>query len=156
MAFTVGWPSGNSGVSVAYADDYFTDRANTVWTSAQTGDKQGALVRATDYVRALFAPRFDLTIFAALDPELPAAFTDAICEYAVIEIKTPGSLAPPPQVDASGYGVVKTKRKVGPIESGFTVVGGSNGPMTRRPFPIADALIATLLLATESFSRVTR
>lgn len=147
MAFTVGGGTeATSYVSIEYADGYFADRGVAGW-AGQVAAKQGALVRATDYVRALFAARFDPEPFVEVAPELPEALSKAVCEYALVELKTPGGLAPAPTVDASGYSVVKTKRKIGPIESNFAVVGGDGAqPRTRRIFPVADALIASLLL----------
>ena len=74
----------------------------------------------------------------------------------MLELVTPGSLAPIPQVDASGYSVVTTKRKVGPIERNFAVAGGSSRPMVRRPYPVPDSLIAQILLPSYGLNRVTR
>jgi hypothetical protein len=156
VAFTVGWPEGSSPVSVDYADEYFADRGLPDW-AGEDAVKQAALTRATTYVKALFAARFDPDLFPVVDDlvVVPAALLDAICEYALVELKTPGGLAPAPAVDASGYAVVKTKKKVGPIESDFAVVAGSQR-MTRRVFPVPDALIASLLLASPGLFRTTR
>jgi hypothetical protein len=156
VAFTVGWPEGSSPISVEYADEYFADRGVTGWTGTDAA-KQGALTRATDYVKALFAARFDPELFLDEDDVavLPSALEKAVAEYALVELSTPGGLAPAPTVDASGYAVVKTKTKVGPIESNFAVVAGSK-QQTRRIFPVPDALIASLLLPSLGLSRVTR
>jgi hypothetical protein len=51
--------------------------------------------------------------------------------------------------------VVKTKKKVGPIETDFAVVAGGK-QQVRRIFPVPDALIASLLLPSPGLSRVTR
>jgi hypothetical protein len=147
---------GSSPISVQYADDHFADRGVTAWAGDVTA-KEGALTRATDYVRALFAARFNPDLFPELDGVVvvPSALERAIAEYALIELKTPGSLAPAPVVDPSGYAVVKTKKKVGPIESNFAVVAGSKQAI-RRSFPVPDALIASLLLPSPGLTRVTR
>lgn len=62
MAFTVedgtGVAAANSYASVAAADTHHTDRGNTTWTGASNGDKEVALVRATDYVDKRFGRRF--------------------------------------------------------------------------------------------------
>jgi len=103
--------------------------------------------------------RFDPLLFPVVEGlvVIPDALTKAIAEYALVELATPGGLAPAPQVDASGYSVVKTKKKVGPIESTFAVVGGESAkPKTRRVFPVADALIASLLLPSSGANRTTR
>jgi hypothetical protein len=157
MAFTVGWPDGNSAVSVEYADAHFSDRGVTAWTGAQAV-KEGALVRATDYVKALFATRFDPDLFLLDEDDLiivPDVMARAVAEYALIELVTPGGLAPVPAVDSSGYAVVMTKKKVGPIEKDFQPVAGSPR-LTRRIFPVPDGLIAQLLLPSVGLSRTTR
>lgn len=153
MAFTVG-VAGASYASVEYADAYAADRGATDWTGA-SALKQGALVRATDYIKAMFAARFDPALFAT---GLPDSLLRATVEYARTELKTPGGLAPAPAVDASGYSVVMTKRKLGPLERNFAVVGAGEGqrPATRRSFPVPDALIAGLLLPAQGATRVVR
>jgi hypothetical protein len=158
VPFTVGWPGGSSPISVEDADAYFADRGVVAWV----GDlalKQGALTRATDYVKALFAARFDPDLFIVEDDvvTIPEALAKAIAEYALIELRSPGGLAPTPTVDASGYTVVKTKKKVGPIETNFAIAGGDSArQMTRRIFPVPDALIASLLLPSPGQFRTTR
>jgi len=56
MAFIVedgtGLATANSYVSVAYADDFHSDRGNTSWASATTATQQAALIKATDYVES--------------------------------------------------------------------------------------------------------
>lgn len=155
MAFTVGGGDGaNSYVSVSYADDYFADRGISAWSGTDLV-KQGALVRATDYVKTFFSARFDPVKVDPLD--LPDVLQRAVCEYAVVELQTPGGLAPAPVVDASGYTLVNTKKKIGPLEKTFSVVSdGNTKPGSRRSFPIPDSLIASLLLPLAGFSRVTR
>jgi hypothetical protein len=156
VAFTVGWPDGNSGISVEYADAYFADRGIPAWAGEESV-KQGALVRATDYVKALFAERFDPDIFAAAAPDVPEALAKALCEYALLELGKPGALTPAPAIDASGFSVVTTKRKVGPLERNFAAVGTvDGGPRTRRIFPLPDSLIASLLLPSVGYTRTTR
>ncbi len=158
MAFTVGWPGASSPVGVPDADAHHSDRGNATWTGSAEA-KQAALTRATDYVRTLFARRFDPLLFPVVDElvVIPDALTKAVAEYALIELVTPGGLAPAPAVDVSGYSVVKTKKKVGPIESTFAVVGGDGARVkTRRVFPVPDALIASLMLPSLGNNRVIR
>ena len=156
MAFTVGYPNGSSYVSVEYADGYFADRAVTAWAGASAA-KQGALTRATDYVRALFSARFDPDLFPDVVDAIPEALLKATAEYALVELVNPGGLAPAPQIDATGYSMVLTKRKVGPIERNFAVAGGDSAVrMTRRIFPVPDALIASLLVVSAGYDRVIR
>lgn len=152
MAFTVGW-DGTSYTSVEYADSRFADRDVAAWAGTAQA-KQGALVRATDYVRALFAPRFNP---ALVGPDLlPDALLAAVSEYALVELQSPGGLVP--SSDGSGVATVVTKEKVGPIETTYSVVGDTSGAVasTRKLFPVADALIARLLLATPGLNRVIR
>lgn len=147
MPFVAG-PGGNSLASLAYADGYFADRGLAGWTG-DDGAKQGALVRATDYVFGVFGPYLDPAKMAAAAASDPADYPDALkragCLYALVEIATPGGLAPAPVVDASGYGVVLTQRKVGPIQRNYAVVGDTTRGPTRRRFPLADALVAQVL-----------
>lgn len=152
MAFTVGY-DGNSYVSVAYADGRFADRRVTAWTGTND-DKQGALIRATDYVRALFAPRFDPAKVAV--DLLPDTLLAAVSEYALVELSTPGGLVP--QTGDSAVDTVVIKEKVGPIETQYAVVGGAANAVagTRKSFPVADALITRLLLPSTGLSRVIR
>lgn len=44
----------NSFATVADADSYHTDRANTTWTDFTTAQKQTYLIKATDYIRAFY------------------------------------------------------------------------------------------------------
>lgn len=156
MGFTVGWPGGTSPVSVSDADGYFTDRGIAAWTGADSV-KQGALTRATDYVKALFAPRFDPDLFPVVNDlvVVPEELVKAVCEYALVELTAPGTLAPATVNDPTGYAVVLTKKKVGPIEKDFAPVAGSQR-LTRRSFPVPDALIASLLLPLTGLSRTMR
>lgn len=152
MAFTVGW-NGNSLVSVEYADQRFTDRGVAAWVG-NTQLKQGALVRATDYVNALFRARLDPL---KVDPLiLPDALLAAVSEYALVELKTPGGLVP--QTSDSAVDTVVTKEKVGPIETTYSIIGGAANATggTRKSFPVADALIAGLLVPSLGLTRVTR
>jgi hypothetical protein len=158
VAFTVGWPEESSPISVEEADAYFTGRGITAWTGDAV-DKETALTRATDYVKAMFAARFDPDLFLDEDDAaiIPSNLKKAVAEYGLVELGTPGGLTPVPVVDASGYSVVKTKRKVGPIESGYVIAGGDSAvQQTRRKFPLPDALIASLLLPSVGLNRVTR
>jgi hypothetical protein len=158
VAFTIGWPEGSSPISVEYADEYFADRGVTGWTGDDAA-KQGALTRATDYIKALFAARFDPAKFLDEDDValIPDALEKATAEYALVELSNPGGLAPAPTIDSSGYAVVKTKKKVGPIETNFAIAGGDSAVQrTRRIFPVPDALIASLLLPSPGLFRTTR
>lgn len=59
MAFEVGV---NSFVSVADADEYFTDRNNQSWLGQNQTSKQAALIRGTDYLVQKYVGRWRGTI----------------------------------------------------------------------------------------------
>jgi hypothetical protein len=62
MAFTVedgnGLPTANAYIDVAFADDYWTDRADASWAAADNTVKQVAIIKATDYIDKVFGSRF--------------------------------------------------------------------------------------------------
>lgn len=153
MAFTVGGgPDANSYVSVEYVDGYFADRNTAAWTGG-TPEKQGALVRASDYVRAVFSNRFDP---AKVDlDDLPDTLLKAVSEYGLVELVNPGSLAPNATTSVS---TVVTKEKVGPLETTYAVLGGTDNAVAgaRKAFPVADAYMAWLLLPSFGLTRTTR
>lgn len=143
----------NSYVSLAYADAYFADRGVSSWAGSDAL-KQGALVRSTDYVKALFSPRFDPD---KVDPTaLPDNLLKAVSEYGLVELLTPGGLVPSVADTAN---TVVTKEKVGPIETIYAVHGAASvlsSGGTRKLFPVADALIASLLLPMSGLTTVIR
>lgn len=53
-----GLPNANAYVSLAFADDYFASRGVAAWAVATEGDKQTAIVRATDYIESVWGPKF--------------------------------------------------------------------------------------------------
>ena len=116
MPFTVengtGVTGANSYVSVAYADAYFTDRANGAWAANE--NKEGCLISATDYIEKVFARRFIGEMANAAfslswprngaDPYasnvIPDRLMKAACEYALRAIN--GKLMPDPVYQDSG------------------------------------------------------
>jgi hypothetical protein len=160
VAFAVGWPDGSSPISVEFADGYFSDRGVTAWTDVSSDSaKEAALTRATDYVKAMFANRLDPDVFLVVNDvvTIPEELARAVAEYALVELVTPGGLAPAPTVDASGYTVVTKREKIGPLETEFAIAGGDSAKrLTRRSFPLADALMASLLLPSSSLTRTSR
>jgi hypothetical protein len=162
MAFTVedgtGVAEANSYVELAFAEDYFTDRGNAAWTGADSA-KQAALIQATDYIEGRFGRRFIGEMASTTqglswprtdtdfeETEIPVKLQRATCEYAVRALTA--ALAPDPTVDASGVSVVNTRKKLGPLEKEFQVVG-SGHPVMFRPYPAADMLLTGLLEATQ-------
>lgn len=111
MAFTPedgsGLTTANAYDNVAFVDAYHTDRGNALWTGA-AGDKETAIVRATDYVDKRFGTKFrgfkrgksqglewprlsafDNDDFLYSDPEdgVPRQLQKAIAEYALIALQ---------------------------------------------------------------------
>lgn len=145
----------NSYASDTFADTYFQERAVEGWL----GDaltKQAALVRATDYLEQRFSSRF---IGAPVDTaqslswprtsagdytsgEVPLKLQRATCEYALRALTI--SLAPDLPYDDAGVHVVTTRKKIGPLEKEFQVIGSST-PQVLRAYPQADMLLRGLL-----------
>lgn len=161
MAFTVedgtGVAGANSYTTVAFADAYFLDRDNSVWAAiADDADKEGYLIRATDYIEAVFGRRFlgEMAVYTnalswprinvenIAENEIPLRLQKAAAEYALRAID--GPLMPDPKVDDTGLTVVTTRKAIGPIEKEFRPYG-STSPKLVRSYPAADALIAPLL-----------
>lgn len=168
MAFTVedgtGVAGANSYVDLVYADEFFADRADAVWAAIATdAEKQALLIQATDYIELRYARSFigdmaatdqalswprintgDYLDVAYGDTEIPAPLKKACCLYA-LQAKS-GPLMPVPEVDATGFAVVTTRKAVGPIEKEFRVAGGGTRPSTIRSYPMPDAMMTTLLI----------
>lgn len=159
MAFVeedgTGLATATSLVSVAFADEYFTDRAIAAWTGS-TVVKQAALVRATDYIETRFGNLFlgdkKVTLQALSFPrantstgEFPVAVKRAVCEYAVRALGA--SLLPDPEIHASGQALERTRSRVGPIEeeTRFQYQGVGTQRIILRPYPAADILLRGLV-----------
>jgi hypothetical protein len=176
MAFVVedgtGLPNANSYSDVAYADEYFEERGITAWAGDEA-QKQTWLIQATDYIQQVFGSRFVGTkatveqalawprAFATtrdgvdLDNDIvPLAVIRACCQYALRAIQ--GPLMPDPLVSAEGYNVVTTRKKIGPIEKEFRVMGSSGYPILVRSYPAADSLLTSLLVGGTGGTRVIR
>lgn len=161
-----GLADANSYVAVAYADQYFLDRAVTTWTGDDSA-KQSALVRATDYVANRYDGKFigdrfsetqalhfptgnqklvdPVTNLPVPDP-MPQKLLKAICEYAVRALTA--ALAPDPVVDPTGQRVASSTEKVGPIEETTAYQPGGT-IYTFIPYPAADVLLRGLVLSSQ-------
>jgi hypothetical protein len=171
----------NSYIPVAFADSYFADRGGAAWAALpDDAAKQPFLIKATDYIEGVFSlyfvgvpttslivpavtpqplswPRNDTDIYTDLvisDDEIPELLKRAVCEYAVQAIL--GPLAPVPLIDATGFSVVNTRKKLGPLEKDFKVPGQATRPIVIRPYPTADLLIRPLLRRGAFGTRVNR
>lgn len=161
MAFTpedgTGLADANSYSDVATADSYFADRNNAAWAALTTGNKQAALIAATDYIDAVFGaffrgvpvsetqalcfPRDEFT-------GIPANLKKATAEYALRA--SAGPLAPDVEQDPSGYQVSRKFQRVGPIEerTDFAFLGPGASRKLLKPYPAADMLLRPLLNTT--------
>ncbi len=162
MAFTVEdgtvVSGANAYITVAAANAYHTERGNAAWTGSDTVKEQ-AIVRATDYLEGRFGARFIGRIFSAdqflswprddistiTTTEIPLGIQQATAEYALRALTT--SLAPDPEVDASGYVRVVEERQIGPLRTRYAVrsTDGNFMPATFRPYPLADMLLRGLV-----------
>ena len=159
MAFVAedgtGLATANALVTVAVADEYFTDRGIGVWTGSDTV-KQAALIKATDYVETRFGSLFygdkKSPTQALSHPrvntstgEFPVALKRAVCEYAVRSLSV--TLLPDPEIHARGQGFERTRSKVGPIEeeTRFQYQGPGTQRIILRPYPAADILLKGLI-----------
>lgn len=144
----------NSYVDVAYYDAYCEERGKVPGTFVS---KQAQLVQATDYMEMCYARFYDGEMKGpSLDPaveqslswprvdaklgEYPDQLKRACCEYALIA--STGPLVVNPTVDGSGYSLVTTKTKVGPIEREKAIAGVRQ---LWRSYPTADGLMGPLL-----------
>lgn len=167
MAFVAedgtGLENANSLCDVAFADAYFADRVVTAWTGTDAV-KQGALIRATDYVegrwatkfkgdeqfpetQALSFPRTDI----GWDDAVPTGIKRAVAEYALRALSAP--LAPDPTVDATGAAVKSTKEVVGPIETEVVYQDAGQVVQPFKPYPAADMLVRPFLRSSSGLIR---
>ena len=86
-----GLPNSEAFISVSDADTYFSNRGNAAWAALNTAAKEAALRLSTDYMGAVYGPRWGgerLTDTQALDwprgePGVPEAVKRANAELAV-------------------------------------------------------------------------
>ena len=145
----------NAYCTVAFANEYFTDRGNTTWDDAFTDAKEIALIKATDYIELRFANRFKDNTLNPSTPQalsfprtgsvaMPQNLLKATCEYAL------RALSAELTADISNDLVkdITTERVIGPIRTVDSVVHSGNYVQTKRTFnryPAADNLIKPLL-----------
>lgn len=165
----------NSYASLAEANAYFADRANTVWAALDDTAKQAALIQATDYIDQRFGMRFvgikAVTLEREYDHEqalewprlktgqeswdfvdltetgvVPTKLKFACSEYALRVISAP--LAPDLVIDPSGVTMVTISQKAGPVQQDFATASGRSTPATVfivRPYPGADMYLRDLV-----------
>lgn len=124
----------NSYVSIADADAYHAARGNSSWTGEDTA-KEAAILRAMAWLesrpwkgrpysgpvgftgyQALQWPRVDVELegYAVPWDEIPQGVVNALCEAALVEIGSPGALAP--ELERGGQ---VRREKVDVIETEF-------------------------------------
>jgi hypothetical protein len=153
----------NSGVSEAEFEAYCEDRGLTPTAGA---DALTALVRATAWVEAKFGVRFpgtrlkgrsqglsfptkyatDRYGFEIADDVVPVEYKYAICEAALREMASPGSLAPDVATGAAGGAIKRLRQKLGPIEEETEYAVSSGGERSTDPiFPMIEGILAPLI-----------
>jgi hypothetical protein len=170
MAFTVEDGSGvvdaNAYVSVAFADTYHSDRNQHTWDDLNDDEKEGFIVRASDYIDKRFGRKFrgfrqtknqglEWPRLDAFDDddyvldEIPSQLQKATSEYALRAIDN-DQLAP----DNEDTGLDASFTKVGPIEIEDTIkqFGGSSlvAPTSIKDYPEADLWMSELLIPSNS------
>lgn len=173
MAFVLedgtGLTNSNAYISPTEMTTYHLDRG--VEISAQYDDtkKQRAIVAATDYVDLVFGPRmlgrpllleqallfprqylYNKNFPCTLVEGIPQKLKNAVAEYALLEMITPGTLLPNPVVSETGLQVDTQYEKVGPIESRIKYLGSA--VKTVKPFPKADRWMSDFITGTEGGS----
>lgn len=146
----------NAYIDVAYADAYFSARANADWSGAEPA-KEAAIILATDYINVRWGQRLkgrrEFPTVQALDfPRLglrdndgylirgiPENLRRAVAEYALRALA--GSLMPDPAIDETGQRVNSRREKIGPIEEEVNYMAWANAIMEVRPYPAADRLM---------------
>lgn len=163
MAFTVedgtGVAGANSLVDVAFADEYFADRGNTVWAALTTEQKQSALILASDYAstqyqykghRASVEQALAFPRTGVVDPQgqpldgIPACVKRVVSELAVRA--SSGTLLPDPEFDENGRLIKSKMDAIGPLKTSVEYAGPGDLYEESR-YPAVDAMMCPWLLA---------
>jgi hypothetical protein len=145
-------------IAVADVETYLADHGNASaeWTAASTAEKESAVRRATQFLDAVYGPRFsgvkkvdnqrlqwprayalDMTGESIDSDSLPRAIIEACAELTNRQVASPLF----PDRDTEGE-IGREKVKVGPIEVDTTYVG-SAGDMPGYGY--VDAILSSLL-----------
>lgn len=162
MAFVVedgtGIDGANSFVDVAYADDYFADRGNTVWAALTEEQKQAALIQASDYVSTQYSykgTKIDTSRMLAfprngvVDPNgllvtgVPECVKRCTAELGVRASQ--GALVPDPEFDESGRAVKMKSEALGPLKRTLEYAGPGD-LLNESRYPVVDAMMCSWLL----------
>lgn len=158
MAFVAedgtGLATANAYVSVAYGNTHHADRGRTDWASASDGDKEKALIRATDYIDQRFGIKFigdrqssaqalQWPRMGAYDRDghallgVPPQLQKACSEYALISLRQ-GELAPNPQLPVPDAVVATGESEEGPVPKG-EITKEVVGPLETQWQPLSHA-----------------
>lgn len=167
MTFTVedetGLDDANAYITIAEFEGYWDDRGYDS-SSVSDANKQVAIIKATDYIenrhrllfkgtrefegQALSFPRLNLYDFEGyVVSGLPTRLKHAVAEYAKRALTA--ELAPDPTVDESGFNVLSTRKKIGPLEKEIQFANGGT-PTIYKPYPSADKLLSEYINGSSS------
>lgn len=149
----------NSYIAYDYALAYHALRGNSAWAAASDADQQYAIIRATQAVDSIYKgkwkgepteygtqelewPRSGVAVGSANidDNVIPAAIKKAVCEAALRELASPGSMTP--DLDRGGE-IKRVKADVVEVE----YMDGANSTTT---FTAIDGLLADLVTGTSA------
>lgn len=144
----------NAYVTTIFVDSYFSDRNDALWAGSSSV-KQGAIVRATDYIDIRFGSSLIGNVVNSTQPlkfpriisgtnvGVPLAIQKACAEYAKIALSQLLIITPAIAID--GLPISKTVTKIGPIED--TIEYDNNIPaLTIRPYPTGDLYLNPYIL----------
>jgi hypothetical protein len=144
------------------ADTYCDDRSITDWTTNTTGDKEGALIRASAALDGIYRPRYpgyrsnfrnqglEWPRTMAYDSEgilvagntIPIEVIHATIEAAVRELVTPGSILP----DLERGGDIRT------LQAGSVRIEYGANAVPYTAFTVIDGIMSSLLGAASPYS----
>lgn len=156
-------PNANGYIDLEYFQQYFQDRAIDI-SDFEDDQIKGAIVSATSYIdlkefKGTKLEEDQTTEFPRDEMEdrygnavegIPSNLKKATAEYARQACLNGGELAAAPTVAANGQQIQSFKEKVGPIEE-ETVYAANGSFMIFKPYPIADALIASFIQKFRNF-----
>lgn len=162
MAFLVedgsGLENANSLIDIAFADEYFMDRGNTVWPNLSDELKKSAAILGTSYVSTQYNFRGEkLNIIQGtafprknvFDPSgvavtgIPRCVLHCVCEMAVRASQF--DLIPDPVFDEDGRAIKSVSRAAEGLKESVTYAGPGELVDEAR-FPAVDALMCPWLV----------
>ena len=146
-----GLANANAYVSVEFADEYFSARGNQTWAGLGSADKEAAIIKATDYLEAVYWEKWQgeklkanqALAFPRKPFGMPAKFKSAVCELAIRA--NAGELM-------SDIERLTTKEKVGSIEVEYAQ---NSDPATKYAY-VASLLKPFLKSASAMVMRLER